>query len=71
MAEYGINKNCEGYSDPTAFQGIKNATQAANDPDAVRVSRFIGSIRDLAALSGFDIMNRIVLRDQKTGREFR
>ena len=69
MAEYGIRKNAEGYSDPTAYHGIKNAMQG--DKDEKRVSTLIGAIKGLIDLAGFDLLNRIEIRDRRTGREYR
>ena len=70
MAEYGLNKNAEGYSDPTAHDAISKMTREENERQR-RVSAVIGIIKSAADLAGFDLMNRVVLRDRKTGREYR
>jgi hypothetical protein len=36
-----------------------------------RVSVVIGILKNAADLAGFDLVNRVVLRDRKTGREYR
>lgn len=59
-------KNSEGYSDPTAYEAIKNV----NDDDE-RFHKLLHSIRDICDLSGFAIEGRIVLKDKRTGRTWR
>lgn len=70
MAEYGLNKNSEGYSDPTAHGAISKVEREENERQR-RVSTVIGIMKSAADLAGFDLMNRVVLRDRKTGREYR
>ncbi len=70
MPDFGPHKNNEGYADPTAYHGIKNATQSEKDQDR-RVSTLIGAIKGLIDLAGYDLLNRIEVRDRRTGREYR
>lgn len=70
MAEYGPRKNCEGYSDPTAYAGITNVMREEYEAQK-RVNALIGSLKSLIDLAGFDLLNRIEIRDRKTGREYR
>lgn len=56
------DKNAEGYTDLTA-------SKADRPPEDV--SRMIELIKEFAGLCGYDITNRIWLRDRKTGREYR
>lgn len=61
--------NAEGYPDPTAYQGIRNAMfeqKAMHD----HVNATIGTIRGVAKLAGFEIEGRITLRDIRTGKEY-
>ena len=70
MPDYGIRKNAEGYSDPTAFEGINNILREENEAQK-RVNALIGAIKSLVNLAGFDLLNRIEIRDRKTGKEFK
>ena len=36
-----------------------------------RVSTLIGAIKGLIDLAGFDLLNRIEVRDRRTGKEYR
>ena len=70
MPDYGIRKNAEGYSDPTAYEGINNILREENETQK-RVNALIGAIKSLVNLAGFDLLNRIEIRDRKTGKEFK
>ena len=70
MTEYGLNKNSEGYTDPTAHDAISKVLREENERQR-RVNAVIGVIKSVVDLAGFDLMNRVVLRDRKTGREYR
>ena len=58
--------NAEGYQDPTADKAIKRA-----DKPPEQVSELIRTIKAVAALAGYEITNRIHLKDQKTGRKYK
>ena len=70
MAEYGLHKNSEGYSDPTAHDAISQVEREEQERQR-RVSVVIGIMKSAADLAGFDLGNRVILRDRKTGREYR
>ena len=70
MAEYGLNKNAEGYSDPTAHNAITKVMREENEQQR-RINALIGSLKSFIDLAGFDLLNRIEVRDRKTGREYR
>lgn len=70
MAEYGMNKNSEGYSDPTACKAVTKVMQEEQER-LRRVTAVVGILKSAADLAGFDLVNRVVLRDRKTGREYR
>ena len=70
MAEYGLHKNADGYTDPTAHDAISKMVREENERQR-RVSVVIGILKNAADLAGFDLVNRVVLRDRKTGREYR
>ena len=61
-----IHKNGEGYMDLTAAAAIKEA-----DRHLEEVSRLVKLLKYLAEWGGFEVTNRIWLRDKKTGREYR
>ena len=70
MAEYGLNKNAEGYVDPTACKAVTKVMQEEQER-LRRVTAVVGILKSAADLAGFDLVNRVVLRDRKTGREYR
>lgn len=62
--------NNEGYADPTAYAGTKNIIREEAETekrafDLIKVLKFI--IRSC----GFELIERIKIKDTKTGREFR
>lgn len=61
--------NREGYADPTAY----HATRLADAEDALqgRANYLIKALKSTIRESGFELLNRIELRDQQSGREFR
>lgn len=61
-----MNKNKEGYPDPTASTAIRAA-----DRQPEKVTRVIELMKYIAEWSGFEVTNRIWLRDKETGREHR
>lgn len=58
--------NAEGYPDPTADKAIKKA-----DKTPEQVNELIRTIKAVAALAGYEITNRIHLKDRKTGRKYK
>lgn len=58
--------NSEGYSDPTADRAVKRA-----DRPPQRVIDAIHVMRAVADVYGYDITNRIHLKDRKSGREYK
>lgn len=58
--------NAEGYPDPTADKAIKRADRAPE-----RVAEVIRLMKAVAALAGYETINRIHLKDQKTGKEYK
>lgn len=70
MAEYGLHKNSEGYSDPTAYSAMTKVMREERERQR-RVGIVISIIKNVADLAGFDLASRIALKDRKTGREYR
>ena len=58
--------NAEGYPDPTADKAVRRGNKAPE-----QVSELIRTIKAAAALAGYEITNKIHLKDQKTGRKYR
>lgn len=63
-------KNAEGYSDPTAYEAIRNVERGA-DLDDVRFHKLLDTIFSICELSGFHIEDRIIIKDKKTGKIWR
>lgn len=70
MPDYGLRKNAEGYSDPTAGAALSNILREENEQQK-RVTALIGVLKYIIDAAGFDLLERIELRDRKTGREYR
>lgn len=63
-------KNSEGYADPTAFAALKIVAQEENEQQK-RVGTLVHVLKYIINAAGFDLLNRIELKDRKTGREYR
>lgn len=70
MAEYGLHKNSEGYSDPTAYNAMTKVMREERER-LRRVGIVVNIVKNVADLAGFDLVSRIALKDRKTGREYR
>ena len=63
-------ENREGYTDPTAYHGMKPIIQKEAEQQK-RVSDLIHVLKYIIGATGFDLLNRIEIRDRKTGKEYR
>lgn len=63
-------QNGEGYADPTAYEGLKPIIQEEAEQQK-RVNNLIFVLKYIIRLAGFDLLNRIEIRDKKTGRDYR
>ena len=63
-------ENAEGYHDPTAYHGTKNIIRDENEQQK-RVNTLIFVLKYITRLAGFELLNRIEIKDRKTGREYR
>ena len=61
-------ENAEGYHDPTAYHGTKNIIRD-EDEQQKRVNTLIFVLKYITRLAGFELLNRIEIKDRKTGRE--
>lgn len=59
-------KNAEGYSDPTAYQALKNIVD-----EEERFHKLLYAIFDICELADFEIEGRIVLVDKRSGKVWR
>lgn len=69
MADNDLMKNAEGYVDPTAYAALKSVMQ--DEKTGGKVAFLISVLKFIIRESGFDILNRIELRNRKTGRVYR
>ena len=66
LTDRDLRKNAEGYSDPTAYEAMKNI-----DKEDERFHKLLHTIFYLCELAGFRIEGRIVLVDKENGRIWR
>ena len=66
LTDRDLRKNAEGYSDPTAYEAMKNL-----DREDERFHKLLHTIFDICELAGFHLEERIVLRDEQTGKIWR
>lgn len=59
-------KNSEGYSDPTAYQALKNLEE-----EEARFHKLLYTLFDICELANFRIEGRIVLVDKSSGKIWR
>lgn len=60
-------RNAEGYSDPTAYEALKNIEREEYE----RFHRLLHTLFRSCKLAGFEIKDRIILVDKRTGRIWR
>ena len=63
-------KNAEGYADPTAYNGMKKVVKEEDDADK-RASELVGVLKFIIRAVGFELIERIQLKDRRTGRVYR
>lgn len=62
--------NSEGYADSTAYEALKPIIKEETALEN-KMSFIVKMFKFIAAESGFEIIHRIELKDQKTGRVFK
>lgn len=70
MPDFGHTRNSEGYTDPTAYHGLKSIVKAEN-AEQKRISTLVFVLKYIISLAGFHLINRIELKDKVTGREYK
>lgn len=63
-------KNAEGYSDPTAYEGLKPIIEEENALYR-EMYNLIKVLKYIIDKSGFELVNRIEIKDKKTGKVFK
>lgn len=63
-------KNSEGYSDPTAYLGMLPMVREENAMNR-RVKALIDVLKYIIDVSGFELVNRIEIRDKESRRVFK
>ena len=63
-------QNSEGYSDPTAYEGLKPIIRE-DEEQQKRLNTLIFVLKYIIRLAGYDLLNRVELKDKKTGKEFK
>lgn len=66
--------NPDGYVDSTAHNALNNVLreqQIEFDEADIRNTRLIKTVRNMIDLAGFELLNRIEVKDRKTGRNYR
>ena len=63
-------RNPEGYADPTAHDALASIVQAEEATDQ-RCMLLIRVLKGTIELAGFELAERIVVRDKVTGRVYR
>lgn len=66
-------KNQEGYMDMTRHDAVENIEREQREKEretreAARVTKLVHTLFYICNVAGFDVAERIVLRDKKTGR---
>lgn len=70
MPDYGIKRNSEGYSDPTAYAALYKIQQEEMEQQR-RVAELMRVLKYIIDKSGFELAERIAVREKRTGKEFR
>ena len=61
-------RNGSGCWDLTAYEAIKNIE---GDEDYERAKKLIKTLQNMSHLADFEILNRMVLKDKRTGRIYK
>lgn len=70
MAEVKLDKNQDGYKDPTAFQAIKQVIKE-EETEEKQLATLVFILKYIINLAGFEPISRIELRSKKSGRVYK
>ena len=62
--------NAEGYQDPTAYMGMRDVVKEESEADK-RAYDLVKVLKYIIRAAGFELIERIQLRDTKSGREYK
>ena len=62
--------NNEGYADPTAFYGTKQIVKEEAETER-RANELIKVLKFIIRSCGFELIERVKIKDTKTGKEFK
>ncbi len=62
-------RNLSGCMDMTAYEAIRNVSK--EEWNERRVKKVLATIYNVCELAGFRVESRIVLKDKKTGKEWK
>ncbi len=62
--------NSEGYADPTAYEGMKGIIREEAEAER-RVHDLVKVLKYIINAAGFELSERVQLKDKKTGREYK
>lgn len=62
--------NAEGYADPTAYMGMRDVIKTESEADK-RAFDLVKVLKYIIRAAGFELIERIQLRDTKSGREYK
>lgn len=66
---YDIDKNGDGYPDPTSYTAIRNIEGVGGrDIEGEKFGKLLHTIWNLCSLAGFEIQGRITIVSKETGR---
>lgn len=65
MSDKDLKRNAEGYLDLTAYEALRHVDEEE------RLRRVIHIIYKVCELAGFEIVNRIALKDKESGEIWR
>ena len=66
----GPKYNASGLPDPTAYLALKPIIKKDREVEK-RANRLIGALRCMIDLAGFELVERVVIRDKETRRVFK
>ena len=62
--------NASGYNDPVAYEAIRRITKEDNENNK-NAAELIRVIKRLVRGSGYEVIGRIIIKDIKSGKEYR
>lgn len=68
IEENKLKRNGEGYPDPTAYEAIRRVKL---DPETERFHKLLNAIFTICEISDFYVVDRIVVKDKRTGKVWR